>query len=150
MLNHKYALIRRALRAGDEVWTSPEGEPVRGDFVDLDLVGITDTPGIAAERRGSGPESGIEEDLGTLSGAATRSLENTFSQLEVGSYVRPALDNIDFFANTLDIRKDAIRPYENYNPQEEEEVMSNLGGSNEDDFEVCHCFFIRKITNPQF
>ena len=150
MLNHKYALIRRALRAGDEVWTSPEGEPVSGDFVDPDLVGITDTPGIAAKRRGSGPESGIEEDLGTLSGATTRSLENTFSHLEVGSYVRPALDNIDFFANTLDIRKDAIRPYENYNPQEEEEVMSNLGGSNEDDFEVCHCFFIRKIINPQF
>ena len=52
--------------------------------------------------------------------------------------MRPALDNIDFFANTLDIRKDAIRPYENYNPQEEEEVMSHLGGSNEDEIiEVC-------------
>ena len=50
--------------------------------------------------------------------------------------MRPALDNIDFFANTLDIRKDAIRPYENYNPQEEEEVMSNLGGSHDDDDEV--------------
>ena len=47
--------------------------------------------------------------------------------------MRPALDNIDFFAITLDIRKDAIRPYENYNPQEEEEVMSHLGGSNEDE-----------------
>ena len=103
-----------------------------GDFVAPDLVRITDIPGEAAERRGSGPESGIEEDL------ATRSLGETFSQLEVGSYVRPALDNIDFFANTLDIRKDAIRPYENYNPQEEEEVMSNLGGSNEDEIEVCH------------
>ena len=104
-----------------------------GDFVDKDLVRITDIPGEAAERRGSGPESGIEEDL------ATRSLGDTFSQLEVGSYVRPALDNIDFFANTLDIRKDAIRPYENYNPQQEEEVMSNLGGSNEGQIEVCRC-----------
>ena len=149
MLRHKLS-IRRALRAGEEVWTSHGGEPVSGDFVDPDLVRITDTPVTAAERRGSGPESGIEEDLGTLSGAATRSLENTFSQLEVGSYVRPAVDNIDFFANTLDIRKDAIRPYENYNPQEEQEVISNLGGSNEDDFEVCHWFFIRKIINPQF
>lgn len=120
---------RRALRAGDEVWTNPGGEPVLGDFVAPDLVRITDIPGEAAESRGSGPESGIEEDL------ATRSLGDTFSQLEVGSYVRPALDNIDFFANTLDIRKDAIRPYENYNPQQEEEVMSNLGGSNEDEIE---------------
>ena len=50
--------------------------------------------------------------------------------------MRPALDNIDFFANTLDIRKDAIRPYENYNPQEEGEVMSNLGGSHDDDLQV--------------
>merc|ERR1719384_3018916 len=95
-----------------------------------------DIPEEEAERRGSGPESGIEEDLGTVSGPTTnRSLSHTFSQLEVGSYVRPALDNIDFFANTLDIRKDAIRPYENYNPQEEGEVMSNLGGSYEDEIE---------------
>ena len=104
-----------------------------GDFVAPDLVRVTDIPGEAAESRCSGPESGIEEDL------ATRSLGDTLSQLEVGSYVRPALDNIDFFANTLDIRKDAIRPYENYNPQQEEEVMSNLGGSNEDEIKVCRC-----------
>jgi len=127
---------RKPLRAGDEIWTSSDGDLVRGDFVDPDLVKMTDIPEEEAERRGSGPESGIEEDLGTVSGPTTnRSLSHTFSQLEVGSYVRPALDNIDFFAHTLDIRKDAIRPYENYNPQEEEEVMSNLGGSHDDDIE---------------
>jgi len=120
---------RKPLRAGDEIWTNPGGEPVRGDFVDPALVKMTDIP-----EEEAGPESGIEEDLGTVSEPTnTRSLSHTFSQLEVGSYVRPALDNIDFFANTLDIRKDAIRPYENYNPQEEEEVMSHLGGSNEDE-----------------
>ena len=50
--------------------------------------------------------------------------------------VRPPLDNIDFFADTLDIRKDAIRPYDNYNPQEEEELMSNLGALNDDKIKV--------------
>ena len=37
---------------------------------------------------------------------------------------RPPIDSIDFFENTLNIRKDAIRPYDNYNPQEEEEAFS--------------------------
>ena len=54
---------------------------------------------------------------------------------------RPRIDSIDFFANTLDIRKDAIQPYENYNPQEEEDIISvDLGGSNEIRVEV-HSFF---------
>ena len=44
---------------------------------------------------------------------------------------RPSKDSIDFFANTLDIRKDAIKPYENYNPEEEEDDVSlNLGEVN--------------------
>ena len=40
---------------------------MRGDFVDPALVKMTDIPEEEVERRGSGPESGIEEDLGTLS-----------------------------------------------------------------------------------
>ena len=35
--------------------------------MDPALVKMTDIPEEEAERRGSGPESGIEEDLGTLS-----------------------------------------------------------------------------------
>ena len=107
----------------------------------------------SGERRGSGPESGIEDDLGPGAGD-TSTLSRSLS-LEVGSYVRwkslskyilkstnwstdvrPPLDNIDFFADTLDIRKDAIRPYDNYNPQEEEELMSNLGALNDDKIKV--------------
>ena len=44
---------------------------MRGDFVDPDLVKMMDIPEEEAERRGSGPESGIEEDLGTVSGPTT-------------------------------------------------------------------------------
>ena len=40
---------------------------MRGDFVDPALVKMMDNPEEEGERRGSGPESGIEEDLGTLS-----------------------------------------------------------------------------------
>ena len=40
---------------------------MRGDFVDPALVKMTDIPEEEAGRRGSGPESGIEEDLGTVS-----------------------------------------------------------------------------------
>ena len=36
--------------------------------MDPALVKMTDIPEEEAERRGSGPESGIEEDLGTVSG----------------------------------------------------------------------------------
>ena len=45
---------------------------MRGDFVDPALVKMTDNPEEEAERRGSGPESGIEEDLGTGSEPTTR------------------------------------------------------------------------------
>ena len=44
--------------------------------MDPDLVKMTDIPEKEAERRGSGPESGIEEDLlGTLSRHTNRQAE---------------------------------------------------------------------------
>ena len=47
---------------------------------------VRDISGESGERRGSGPESGIEEDLGPGAGD-TSTLSRSLS-LEVGSYVR--------------------------------------------------------------
>jgi len=122
-----------------EVWTCPIGHPVCGECIDVDNVGEdTDTD--------SGQESQSQSQSSSGSGESGADDESTESvdvdngqtdscksdSLVVSSYVRPRIDSIDFFANTLDIRKDAIQPYENYNPQEEEDIISvDLGGSNE-------------------
>eukprot|EP00090_Calanus_glacialis_P007702 TRINITY_DN16148_c0_g1_i1.p1 TRINITY_DN16148_c0_g1~~TRINITY_DN16148_c0_g1_i1.p1 ORF type:complete len:245 (+),score=76.39 TRINITY_DN16148_c0_g1_i1:84-737(+) len=39
----------------------------------------------------------------------------------MGSYIRPKIDKIDFFENTLNIRKDAIQAYSDYNAEFNEE-----------------------------
>jgi len=42
-------------------------------------------------------------------------LSENSSILEICSYVRPKLEKLDFFENTLNIRKDAIQAYSDYN-----------------------------------
>ena len=39
----------------------------------------------------------------------------------MGSYIQPKIDKIDFFENTLNIRKDAIQAYSDYNAEFNEE-----------------------------
>ena len=65
-------------------------------------------------------------------------------------FFRPPIDSIDFFANTLNIRKNAIEPYENYNPYEEEDEISiNLGENNNEVVEVISAM-INKILSHIF
>ena len=49
---------------------------------------------------------------------------------------RPPVDTIDFFNDTLDIRKDAIQPYKNYNDEELDSISVNLGISKENVLQV--------------
>ena len=48
-------------------------------------------------------------------------LSEKMSCLEMGSYIRPKIDKIDFFENTLNIRKDDIKAYSDYNAEFNEE-----------------------------
>merc|ERR550539_487898 len=77
------------------------------------------------EDRKLGSESGIEDDLGRQEERESESCSNS----DVGSYVRPSINKIDFFENTLNIRKDAITPYEDYNALEDDDKTNDLSSN---------------------
>merc|ERR1711953_834620 len=99
------------------VWTCALGHVLCGDCVDLEEVEQN-----LLEDRKLGSESGIEDDM--LRQEERESESCTISDL--GSYVRPSPHKIDFFENTLNIRKDAITPYEDYNALEDDETNNDL------------------------
>ena len=89
----------------------------------------------------------------SVTSSSVNTIQNSFSHLEISSYVRylsscvlrsqlsldlirPPLDTIDFFNDTLDIRKDAIQPYKNYNDEDLDGISVDLGCPKDDVLQV--------------
>ena len=122
-----------------EIWECFNGHPVCGKCFDKDM--FEERNLIDAEKFSSIYSLlSIDKDLACES--FKMSLESKQSEklscLEAGSYIRPTFDKLDFFENTLNIRKDAIQAYSDYNAdlnngEEGEDITSlNFNKSSED------------------
>jgi len=83
-------------------------------------------------------------------------LSEKLSCLDIGSYIRPKLKSIDFFSNTLNIRKDAIQAYSDYNGyliENEEDCESISFGSkvdNEDNETIFYNRYLKEECPPPY
>lgn len=143
-----------------EIWQCRNGHPVCENCVDKESLEEM------ANQSFSGKFSTTNYSVAARSDELSRrsvfdikseaTLSEKLSCLEVGSYVRPELDSIDFFDNTLKIRKDAIQAYSDYNAyliEDKDRPESMIIGDkldNDDNETVFYNKFLKEECPPPY
>jgi len=146
-----------------EIWQCKNGHPVCENCFDKDTFQEIINQRLIEKFSTKKSSISSQRDLPSRTSILDMKSETTLSEklncLEIGSYIRPKVDSIDFFSNTLNIRKDAIQAYSDYNAyliENDEDSESLSFGSradkldNEDNETVFYNRFLKEECPPPY
>eukprot|EP00092_Neocalanus_flemingeri_P017147 GFUD01018544.1.p1 GENE.GFUD01018544.1~~GFUD01018544.1.p1 ORF type:complete len:417 (-),score=122.09 GFUD01018544.1:341-1591(-) len=115
-----------------EIWQCGSGHPVCGNCFDKETYEEMKRQSLNERYSSSQASQSSKSSIASRSNqfsarsvsddGSDTALSANLSFLEISSYIRPKKKELDFFENTLNIRKDAILAYNDYNAELEESV----------------------------